>query len=212
MQTAERISLPTQARSSSGVAARWLPPNALRARSRGLRGATLALAALVAAGAGGSTEARAEIAVEGARVAFEPPAVRDLVAELETWLDAHTDLPRADLPPEAIVLVDTEAEATQGQSAHVDDTVRATYDEEEARIYLVRPWYSDRVQDRSVLLHELVHHRQAAAQHWYCPQAMEWDAYLIQESYLEQRGETGDFNWAWVAMLSSCSTGEHHPE
>ena len=54
--------------------------------------------------------------------------------------------------------------------------------------------------------------RQAAAHHWYCPQAMEWDAYLIQERYLNALGETGGFNWAWVLLASSCTARDHHPD
>lgn len=54
------------------------PPNPPRARSRGLCGATLALAALSAAGAGGPGPAQAETVVEGARSASP---VIDIAAE-----------------------------------------------------------------------------------------------------------------------------------
>lgn len=40
---------------------------------------------------------------------------------------------------------------------------------------------------------------------------MEWDAYRIQEDYMLQHGESWDLNWAWVALVSSCTTGDHHP-
>lgn len=146
-------------------AGRTAPPYPLRAFSRWQRGATLALAAFLAAGAGGTAPVRAEIAVEGARVTVEQLVLRALVKELDAWLDAHTDLPRAEHPPQSVVLVDSGAEVPFGHTAHADYTIRAVYEEDESRIYLVRPWFGDTAKDRSILLHELVHHRQVSAQH-----------------------------------------------
>lgn len=144
---------------------------------------------------------------------FEAQRIADTMEELNLWLDAYTDLPQSDVPVARVVLVEPGADVLQdGQMMEVGPTVRGVYDADTATIYLVRQWFGDTAFDRSVLLHEMVHHRQVSAQHWYCPQAMEWDAYLIQEEYLNAHEQTGDFNWAWVLLASSCAVRDHHPD
>jgi hypothetical protein len=165
--------------------------------------------ALATAAAGASAEPE----IDGARLAFEPAAIREIVVDLEAWLDVHTDLPRSDVPLDRIALIQAGAEVDyEGQPTRLGDTVRGLYDADTATIYLVRPWFGDTARHRSTLLHELVHHRQATAQHWYCDAAMEWDAYKTQDAYLAAHGETGGFNWAWVALVSSCAPRDHHPD
>ena len=63
-----------------------------------------------------------------------------------------------------------------------------------------------------MLLHELYHHRQVEARHWYCPEAMEWDAYRVQAGFLGALGEDGGFDWVRLALISSCTPGDHHPD
>ena len=157
--------------------------------------------------------AGAEPRVEGHLSPIEPRMILNTIEELNLWLDAYTDLPRSDVPIARIVLLDPGVEtALGGPQLQIGETVRGVYDAEAATIYLIRQWYGDSAFDRSVLLHEMVHHRQVSAQHWYCPQAMEWEAYLIQEEYLKAHGETGNFNWAWVLLASSCAVRDHHPD
>lgn len=151
--------------------------------------------------------------VSGTKMAFEERAILDIMEELDLWLDVYTDLPRPDTEVTEIALIPPGTELDyEGHATTLEDTVRGIYDQAASRIYLVRPWFGDSARDRSVLLHEMIHHRQAAAQHWYCPQAMEWDAYLLQEEYLKAHDETGDFNWAWVLLASSCVSRDHHPD
>ncbi|EAR51275.1 hypothetical protein OG2516_17640 [Oceanicola granulosus HTCC2516] len=160
-----------------------------------------------------TAQASAEPEVAGLQSPHERGTILSLVDELDHWLDLHTDLPRAATPLARVELVPPGAELLlEGRTTTLDHTVRGVYDEQSATIYLVRQWYGDTTRDRSVLLHEMVHHRQAEAQHWYCPQAMEWDAYLLQEDYLNAHGETGGFNWAWVLLASSCAARDHHPD
>ncbi|MDG4649736.1 hypothetical protein P6F26_14925 [Roseibacterium sp. SDUM158017] len=150
--------------------------------------------------------------IEGQRSPHEPRAILGAVEALDLWLDAHTDLPRAG-PLARIVLVPPGGDIRyDGRTMQIHETVRGVYDATSATIYLVRQWYGETPLDRSVLLHEMVHHRQEKARHWYCPQAMEWDAYQIQEAYLNAHGETGGFNWAWVLLASSCAVRDHHPD
>lgn len=157
--------------------------------------------------------ASAEPAITGVQLAFEPQAILEIVEELDAWLDGYSDLPRSSEPLHQIALIEPGSEVPyEGQMTHLDSTVRGVYDAETATIYLVRPWFGDTARDRSVLLHEMVHHRQSSAQHWYCPQAMEWDAYLLQEDYLNAYDQTGGFNWGWVVLASSCAVRDHHPD
>ncbi|MBF9031249.1 hypothetical protein HKCCE3408_12675 [Rhodobacterales bacterium HKCCE3408] len=167
--------------------------------------------ALIALSLTGPAAAEPEIA--GTTSYYEPQAILNTMEELNLWLDANTDLPRSDIPLARVELVQPGADiAYEGQTTQIGQTVRGVYDSETATIYLVRQWYGETAFDRSVLLHEMVHHRQASAQHWYCPQAMEWDAYVVQEEYLNDHGETGDFEWAWVLLSSSCAVRDHHPD
>jgi hypothetical protein len=155
----------------------------------------------------------AEPLIEGHVSPYEPQMILDTMEELNLWLDAYTELPRSEVPLARVELIDPGTEVLfEGQAVQIDETVRGVYDADTATIYLVRQWYGETAFDRSVLLHEMIHHRQVSEQHWYCPQAMEWDAYLIQEEYLNAHGETGDFNWAWVLLTSSCAVRDHHPD
>lgn len=157
--------------------------------------------------------ALADPQIAGMTSPHQTQAILHTMEELDLWLDAYTDLPRSQVPLARIELVPPGAEILyEGQMMQIEQSVRGVYDAESATIYLVRQWYGETAFDRSVLLHEMVHHRQATARHWYCPQAMEWDAYLLQERYLNAHDETGDFNWAWVLLNSSCAVRDHHPD
>src|SRR6056297_1507706 len=126
--------------------------------------------------------ANAEPEIAGVGTPDASQTILNTMEELNLWLDAYTDLPRSDVPLSRVELVAPGSEVLyEGQMTQIGETVRGLYDEETATIYLVRQWYGETAFDRSVLLHEMVHHRQASAKHWYCPHAMEWDAYLIQE-------------------------------
>ena len=150
--------------------------------------------------------AAAEPDFAGLRLPQERGALLAATEELDLWLDTHTDLPRSAIPLARVELVPPGAEIRhEGRMTVLGGSVRGAYDAGTATIYLVRQWFGDTAHDRGVLLHEMVHHR-------YCPQAMEWDAYLIQEKYLNALGETGAFNWAWVLLASSCAVRDHHPE
>jgi len=171
-------------------------------------------AALCAAALFAAAPAASGTRVEGTRTAFEAPAVAALLPELEVWLDANSDYARAGTPLARIVFVEAGHEIPHdGQTTRLGSTVRGVYEDESATIYLVRPWFGDDPRDKSVLLHELVHHRQAAGpRHWYCPQAMEWDAYKLQEAWLAEHGLESGFHWAAILLDSSCSVRDHHPD
>lgn len=160
-----------------------------------------------------ATTAIANPEIAGVTSPYEARTILNTMEKLDLWLDAYTELPRSEVPLERVEIVPPGAEIHyEGQMMQIDQSVRGVYDAESATIYLVRQWYGETAFDRSVLLHEMVHHRQVSAQHWYCPQAMEWDAYLLQERYLNAHDTTGEFNWAWVLLASSCAVRDHHPD
>lgn len=149
----------------------------------------------------------------------EPAVVQDvgdmpgLVGHLEDWLDDNTSLPRRE---EAATIRWMDA----GPFLFPSDTVRVAhgsnprgyYDADRMAIWLVRPWSPRNPQDVSVLLHELIHHRQAAAGHWYCPGAQELPAYRLQQAWLAEFGLTANVNWIAVVLESGCTPRDIHPD
>ncbi|MDW4548389.1 DUF6647 family protein [Defluviimonas sp. D31] len=171
--------------------------------------ALVVTAALVAA----ALPAQSEITVVGARTHTELAAIEKAAPVLEAWIDHFGTYPRAEGPPPRIVMVPAgKMAAISAETAHHGPATRGAYDAETATIYLQRPWFADKVYDRSILLHELVHHRQAHARHWYCDQAMEWDAYKLQETFLDQAGLESGIFWLAIALESSCAVRDHHPD
>lgn len=137
----------------------------------------------------------------------------ELVSHLETWLDTNTDLPRRDsMPTFAQVSLAKANDLQRGAQAVRADTTRGLYDPETQAIYLVRPWDARNPFDVSVLLHELVHHRQNGGGHWYCPGAQELDAYRIQEAWLAELGLEPNVNWIAVILEAGCTPRDIHPD
>lgn len=137
-----------------------------------------------------------------------------LIGHLETWLDNNTDLPRRDSPP--VVKWASKAALAQLSGSHnaaFVETVRGLYDSEAVTIWLARPWSARSPDDVSVLLHELVHHRQAGAGQWfYCPGAQELPAYRAQEAWLAALGLELDVNWIAIVLESGCTPRDIHPD
>ena len=135
-----------------------------------------------------------------------------LVSGLEDWLDAEADWPRRDAPPRIRFVSEWQAEARQGATASFQrGPLRGLYDPDESEILLVRPWNPRDAEDVSVLLHELVHHRQAP-HHWYCPAAQELPAYRLQEAWLADQGLAIKVNWMAVVLDAGCTPRDIHPE
>lgn len=143
----------------------------------------------------------------------EAKTLPDLVEHMEVWLDQNTDLPRrAEAPEIRLTSEATVARLAPMRAASDTSRTRGLYDPDSATIWLVRPWSAKNPHDVSTLLHELVHHRQAAHGHWYCPGAQELPAYRAQQAWLNALGLEPDVNWVAVVLEAGCTPRDIHPE
>ncbi|GMG83783.1 hypothetical protein LNKW23_29970 [Paralimibaculum aggregatum] len=139
-------------------------------------------------------------------------ALRSVVKGLERWLDRAAPYPRPMEAP-AIVFIDAaEARAMHRRAGRLDGRLRGLYAATGATIYLVRPWSPRDPRDVSALLHELVHHRQTEARHWYCENAQEWEAYRLQARWLGELGIDPGFYWPAILLEASCTPRDIHPD
>ena len=136
----------------------------------------------------------------------------DLVEELELWLDQHSDLPRASEATEIFLKDPTEFEDDRTTSrVAVGTRTRGVYDKSDRSITLFLPWSETNIEDVSVLLHELVHHRQAAADHG-CRARWEYQAYKLQEKWMNAREVSLDVNWTVIGLTTNCKLQNVHPD
>lgn len=159
------------------------------------------------------TSPRAERATHGLFTAWrQADSMSTLVATLEDWLDKRSDWPRRGTAPHVRFVSAWQAASRQGATASFQrGHLRGLYDPDRAEILLVRPWNPRAASDVAVLLHELVHHRQAP-HHWYCPAAQELPAYRLQEAWLLEQGAAVDVNWLAVVLDAGCTPRDIHPE
>ena len=137
--------------------------------------------------------------------------VSGLAAIFEDWLDERAPWPRRSTLPEIRMISGERAASFGGLPGRGHGRNRGLYDAETATIYLVEPWDRRDSQDASVLLHELVHHRQAP-HYWYCPAAQEMPAYCLQSEWLGARGLAPRVNWIGVVMEAGCTPKDIHPD
>jgi hypothetical protein len=116
-----------------------------------------------------------------------------LVVALMTWISASSGLPMPDSPP-TIVRVSAREMARRARPEGSVETEAASpylalYHAGSATVLLRRDWDRAGLRDRSILVHELVHHLQAhAARSYPCRGAREREAYRLQAAWLDERG------------------------
>ncbi len=135
-----------------------------------------------------------------------------LLEPLNAWLDTQLEYPRREVTPTIRLVDPSEARDIQGPVGRMTGPMRGLYDPENATIYLVRPWTADDPTSVSVLLHELVHHRQTGARHFFCPGAQEPEAYALQEAWLAERGIELNINRIAVVLEGGCTRTDFHPD
>ena len=167
-----------------------------------------ALVALGPAQLPAETEIRFDRATQG-RAAANMSA---LVDTLDDWLDVNSDWQRRKTSPRIRVVSEWVAAERQGTTSSFQrGRLRGLYDPKRLEILLVQPWNARSAQDVSVLLHELVHHRQST-HHWYCPAAQELPAYRLQDAWLAERGLDAEVNWVAVVLDAGCTPRDIHPD
>ena len=131
----------------------------------------------------------------GAAGPAEPAGGPDaLVRELEAWIAHDTGLPVPAATPRIVFAGRARlnalfhGEAVPGATADAGDVV-ALYDPSAQTILLPEHWTGTTPAEVSILVHELVHHMQAAAGRRYsCPGEREALAYQAQADWLAQSG------------------------
>jgi len=134
-----------------------------------------------------------------------------VVHQLETSLDENSPYPARDALPKIEIVSAAVAQGRIGHHTGSGGILRGLYDPEREVISLVAPWSPERPEDLSVLLHELAHHRQKTAQHWYCDGAQELPAYRLQAQWLDDHDAVLSINWLAAVLQSTCSRRDHHP-
>lgn len=134
----------------------------------------------------------------------------ELLAHLEFWIDRNTDLPRRTEAP-AIHFAARHDLAAMSRRSNAEG-LRGLYDPATSVIWLSRPWSARDPLDVSVLLHEMIHHRQVGARHYYCPGAQELPAYRLQEAWLAALALELQVNWTAVVLEAGCTPRDIHPD
>ncbi len=137
--------------------------------------------------------------------------VTTLAETLDGWLKDRIAYPRK-APPRIRIIDSAGAANLRQRSVRMSQRTRGLYDPEAQTIYLVAPWSPRDAGDVSVLLHELVHHRQDGARHWYCPGAQEPEAYRLQQAWLAERGLAMRINRIAVVLEAGCARRDIHPD
>lgn len=116
-----------------------------------------------------------------------------LLRTMSVWLQVNFDLPTVGDMPLLVSLPAAEL-ALRRYGPHASgagDRIVALYDDAEATIFVSDEWTGDTVAERSVLLHELVHHLQATAgMRFACAGERELLAYRAQDAWLGLFGES----------------------
>ena len=125
---------------------------------------------------------------------------RDKLAEIATWLSDRYSLPRvSDMP--AVELVPADRLVTLrykgllpdrrslGASVEAKRRIIAVYDDARRTIYLPEGWSGKTLGERSILVHEMVHHLQnLSGQTFECAGAREKLAYQAHDDWLKANG------------------------
>ena len=144
-------------------------------------------------------------------IAASAAPLKELAVQLENWLDTHSNLDRNNRAYSLNITADPHPLSENDAAMAIGNQTRGLYDPTTATITLVQPWDKKDRHDQSVLLHELVHHRQANL-HYYCIAAQEMAAYTLQKEWLAEQGLTLDVNWIGVVLASSCTARDIHPD
>jgi hypothetical protein len=132
-----------------------------------------------------------------------------LAATLIAWIAAHSSLGAASPPHIQFVPKQEMTRVYQGAGSEANFLrVEAFYLPATATIYLPKGWRAGDLRDDSVLVHELVHHLQAANKvRIGCPAALERQAYALQLDWLREQGIADPYDFASLDILTVIIAG-----
>jgi len=139
--------------------------------------------------------------------------MESFVLGLMVWISSVSGLSLPeDVPEITRVAPEHMASLAHGAGAAGPETESgylALYHADSQTVLLRRDWDMRDLRDRSILVHELVHHLQANAGRAYvCKGAMEREAYEIQAAWLEARGadllEVMNMNGLFLYAVTRC--------
>jgi hypothetical protein len=132
---------------------------------------------------------------------------------LMIWISQVSGLPLPDKVPEITRVEPARIASLANGPGVADPDTRsgylALYHADSQTVLLRRDWDMRDLRDRSILVHELVHHMQAQAERDYvCRGAMEREAYEVQSTWLEARGadlyEVMNMNGLFLYAVTRC--------
>ena len=139
--------------------------------------------------------------------------MESFVLGLMVWISSVSGLPLSEDTPEITRVEPAEIARLANGPGVADPDVEsgylALYHADSGTVLLRSDWDRQSLRDRSILVHELVHHLQAAAGRDYvCRGAMEREAYDIQAAWLEARGaellEVMNMNGLFLYAVTRC--------
>lgn len=141
-----------------------------------------------------------------------PAGLRSMmgIARLAAADFADLPVPYDNLPAIHFAPPDAINRLVYGDREHDGTTVLAAYHSSSQTIFLSDDWTGDEVVDRSILLHELIHHMQAAAGLEYsCSGLRERVAYEAQRKFLESQDvdifEALGIDRLFYAVVTNCA-------
>jgi Domain of unknown function (DUF6647) len=132
-----------------------------------------------------------------------------LIVTLIAWIAAHSSLANAQ-PPHILFVSKQEMNSVYLDAANERNffQVEAYYQPTKGTIYLPKGWRADSLRDRSVLVHELVHHLQAANHvKVSCMGALERQAYGLQFKWLSENGVRDPYGFTGLDVLTVVFAG-----
>jgi hypothetical protein len=112
-----------------------------------------------------------------------------LIASLLAWIVSQIGLTVPDLPKVKMVSRTEMVARFYGRAKPNELTLEALYSRSEHTIYFPQGWQPDDLRERSVLVHELVHHVQTVDHlDFPCAAAYEGQAFDLQLAWLRQQG------------------------
>lgn len=126
----------------------------------------------------------------------------DTLAPLAAWVEQATQVPIPALP--ITTASGRRLKAVLGMAGVMNARAAAAYLPGQIVISNIM-WDPESLRSQSYLVHELVHHAQLIGRKIFpCPAAKEREAYILQNKWLEMRGEEPLVTQEWIDRAATC--------